>query len=105
MPCPPTRSNSVTRTLLNSSIPSCKARRCQHRSTPPLANIRPVKPIPNSMSIDPITLKEDFRNRAEMCMAFFPKLSDTTTQEAISYFQVQITNTVKHMDLVCFYYS
>ncbi len=34
-------------------------------------------------------------------MAFPPELSDTTTREAISRFQVQITNAVKHIDHVC----
>ena len=40
------------------------------------------------MPVNPIVLKEDFHFRAEAYMAFPPKLSNTTIQEAISCFQV-----------------
>ncbi len=53
------------------------------------------------MFVDPVALEEDFRLRVEAYIAFPLELSDTTTREAISYFQVQITNAVKHMDHVC----
>ncbi len=99
-PCPPTRSDSVPRTPLNRSISTRKARHRQRWSTPPSANIRPVQLIANSVPVDHIILEEDFRLRAEAYMAFLLELSDTTTREAISRFQVQITNVVKHMDHV-----
>ncbi len=69
---------------------------------PPSANIRPAKPIINSIPINPVTLEEDFRLKAEACMAFSSELSDTITLEAISSFQVQITHAVKHIDHICY---
>ncbi len=100
-PCSPTRSDSAPRTLLNRSIPPRKVRRRRRRSTLLSANIRPAEPIANSVPVDPIAFEENFRLRAEACMAFPPELSDTTTREAISCFQVQITYVVKHMNHVC----
>lgn len=53
------------------------------------------------MPDDPVALEENFRLRAEECMSFPLELSDTSTREAISYFQVKITNAVKYTDHVC----
>ncbi len=57
------------------------------------------------MLIDLVTLEEIFCLRAETCMVFPSKLSDTTIWETISCFQVQITNIIKYMDHICCFYS
>lgn len=57
------------------------------------------------MPVDLVALEEDLCLKAETCMAFPLKLSDTTIQKAISYFQVQITNAMKYKDHICCFYS
>lgn len=54
------------------------------------------------MPVDPVALEKDFRLRAEVCIAFPPELSITTTRKAIGCFQVKITNAVKQMDHICY---
>lgn len=75
-PCPPTRSDSAPRTLLNGSISSCKAQHCRHPSTPLSANIKPAEPMANSVSVDPVALMEDFCLGVKAYMAFFLELSN-----------------------------
>lgn len=53
------------------------------------------------MPVDLVILEEDFRLKAKACMVFPPKLFYITTRKVISYFQVHITNTVKHIDHIC----
>ncbi len=101
--CPSTKSNSAPKTLLNKSISPCKAQCCWRQSISPSANIRLTKLIANNVSIDPVALEEDFCLRGEVCIAFPLELSNTTTREAISHFQVQITNVVKYIDHIYYY--
>ena len=68
------------------------------------ANIILTKSIANSVPINFIALEEDFDLGVEAYMTFLLDLSDITIQIVINCFQVQITNTVKYIDYVCYYY-
>ena len=50
-------------------------------------------------------MEEDFRLREDTYLTFPPKVNDLTIREAIRCFQVNIENTVKHIDYVCCYCS
>lgn len=86
-------------------MPPCKAWRYQCQSILLLSNIKLVELIAYNVPFDHITLEEDFPLRAEVCMTLLPKLFDNNTQEAISYFRVKITNVIKSMDHIYYYYS
>lgn len=50
-------------------------------------------------------MEEDFCLREDAYLTFPSEVNDFTTREAIEYFQVNIENTVKHMDHICCYCS
>ncbi len=102
VPYPLTRNDSASRTPLNRLIPPYKAERYWCQSTTLSANIKPAEPIANIVPIKPITLEKDLHFRAEACIAFSFELFNTTTGEAISRFQVQITNVIKYINHICY---
>ncbi len=47
-------------------------------------------------------MEEDFRLKEDAHLAFPPEVNNSITREAIGRFQVNIVNTVKYMDDVCY---
>ena len=74
--------------------------RRQRRSTP--ANLMPAD---NIVPVSPVVLEEDFRLKEDAHLIFPPKINGSMTRKAIGCLQVNIENTVKHMDHVCCYCS
>lgn len=57
------------------------------------------------MLVNPVTLGEDFHLRKKVYIAFPLKVTDSTTRQAISCFQVNIDNVVKLIDHIYCCYS
>ncbi len=82
--------NSFTPTM-----PPRRRRHCQRWTTP--ANLI----LDERSVVCPVVLEEEFRFREDAYLVFFSEVNDSTTREAIGYFQVNIENAVKYMDHIC----
>ncbi len=91
--------------ILNPKIPPRRGQRHQHWSTSLFANPISIELFDNTIPINLIILEEDFCLRENAYLTFPPEVNNFTIRKAIGRFQVNIENTVKHMDYICYYYS
>lgn len=97
----PNQSNSPPSTLINRFIPRKISPHYSRHLTPPLAKTSLVEPFDNSASISPVALEKNFCLKKKAYVTFPPDITNSTTREVISRFQVNIENVVKYIDHVC----
>lgn len=93
------------RAPLNRSIPPCRVQRYQRRSIPFSTNLIPIEPFDNTVPVILVVLEEDFHFGGDTYWTFSLEVNDFITRKAIRRFQVNIENTLKHSDHICYYYG
>lgn len=65
----------------------------------------PIELFYNIIFINSVVFEEDLCFKKEAYLTFPLKVNNAIIKEAINHFQVNIENTIKYMDNICYYYS